>query len=99
RLARAPRPATTALAAGFLAARLGLGLPRRDLGLILRLLTGQALTGARLDLGAGLGQLLQSFFASLQLLGDRQAVSNIRLVRRLGLGQQHYHLGLQLRLQ
>jgi hypothetical protein len=43
-------------AAGLLAARLGLGLPRRDLGFILRLLAGKALAGARLDLGARLGR-------------------------------------------
>jgi hypothetical protein len=87
------------LAAGLLAARLGLGLARRDLGFILRLLAGKALAGARLDLNACLGKLFQSFLAPLQFLRDRHPVGYIRLVCRLGLGQQLFHLGLQLRLQ
>jgi hypothetical protein len=58
------------LAAGLLAACLGLGLARRHLGFIFGLLAGQALAGARLDLAARLGQLLQSFLAPLQLLRD-----------------------------
>jgi hypothetical protein len=87
------------LAARLLAARLGLGLARRDLGFILRLLADKALVGARLDLGARLGKLLQSFLAPLQFLRDRHPIGNICLVCRLGLGQQFLHLGLQLRFQ
>ena len=75
------------LAAGLSAARSGLGLARRHLGFVFRLLAGKALAGPRLDLAARLSQLLQAFFAPLQFLRDRHPVGNIRLVRRLGLGQ------------
>jgi hypothetical protein len=66
-------------AAGLLAARLSLGLARRDLGFVLRRLAGKALAGARLDLGARRGKLLPSFLAPLQVLQDRHPVGNIRL--------------------
>ena len=42
--------------------------------------------------------LAQALLAPRQFVGDRHAVGNVRLVRRLGLGHQIGHLGLQLRL-
>ena len=73
-------------AAKLLAARLRRGRARRDFALVRRLLADQAPGGAGFDLGAGLGQLLQSFVAPLQFFRDRHPVRNIRLVRRRGRG-------------
>jgi hypothetical protein len=73
-------------------------LARRQLGLILGLLALEALSGTGLDRRARLGQLLQALLTPRQLVGDRQAVGQVGLVDRLGLGQQVGDLGLQLRL-
>ena len=65
---------------------------------MLGLLALEAFLGPRLDLGARLGELCQPLLAARQFVGDRQAVGEVRPVRRLGLGQQLGHFGLQLRL-
>src|SRR4051812_39082260 len=65
---------------------------------MLSLLTVEAFLGPRLDLGSGLGEFRQALLAPRQFIGDRQAIGNVRLIGRLGLGQQVGHLGLQLRL-
>ncbi len=57
-----------------------------------------ALPGARLDLGARLGDLAQTLLAPRQFVGNRHAVGKVRRVRRLGLGHQIGDLALQLRL-
>ena len=62
------------------------------------LLAFEAFLGPCFDLGPRLGQLGQTLLAARQFIGDRQAVGEVRPVRRLGLGQQLGHLGLQLRL-
>jgi hypothetical protein len=80
------------------AGRRRLGVARRQLGLILRLLVRETVSGPRLNLRPGLGQLLQALLTARQFLGDRQAVGEIRPVCRFGLGQQVGHLGFQLRL-
>jgi hypothetical protein len=82
------------LAAGLLAVCPGLGLARRHLGFVFRLLAGQVLAGARLDFGTRLGQLFQSRRTPLQFFRDRHPVGNIGLVRCLGLGRQRPDLGL-----
>jgi hypothetical protein len=56
------------------------------------------LFGALFDLRLGLRDLLQTLLAPRQFFGDRHPVGNVRRVRRLGLGQQFSHFGLQLRL-
>ena len=86
------------LPAGLPAGRRGLGVARRKLGLVLGLLALEAFLGPRLDLRARLGELGQPLLAARQFIGDRQAVGEVRPVRRLGLGQQLGHFGLQLRL-
>jgi hypothetical protein len=86
------------LAPGLATSRRGLGLARRQLGLILGLLALEAFPGTGLDRRARLGQLLQALLTPRQLVGDRQAVGQVGLVDRLGLGQQVGDLGLQLRL-
>ncbi len=86
------------LAPGLLARRGGLGLARRHLGFMLRLLARVPLPGPRLDRRPRLGDLAQTLLAPRQFVGNRHAVGDIRLVRRLGLGQQIGDLGLQLRL-
>jgi len=83
-------------APGLLARRGGPGLARRHLGFVLRHLARVALPGARLDLRLRLGDLAQTLLAPRQFVGDRHAVGNIRLVRRLGLGHEIGDLGLQL---
>ena len=65
---------------------------------MLGLLALEAFPGARLDLRARLGELRQPLLAPRQLVGDRQAVRQVGPIRRLGLGHQLGHLGLQLRL-
>ena len=86
------------LAAGLFPARLGLRLPRREFGFVLRLLARMALLGPRLDLRPRLGQFAQTLLAPRQFVRDRHAVRNVRRVRRFGLGHQIGDLGLQLRL-
>ena len=84
------------LAPGLLACRLGLRVPRRKLSLMFGLLALKAFSSARLDCCARRGELCQPLLAAPQLIGDRQAVGEVRPVRRLG--QQLGHFGLQLRL-
>ena len=86
------------LAAGLFPARLGLRLPRRELGFVLRLFARMALLGPRLNLRPRLGQFAQTLLAPRQFVRDRQAVGNVRRVGRFGLGHQVGDLGLQLRL-
>ncbi len=86
------------LAARLLAGRPGLGLARRQLGLMLGLLAREALFGARLDRRPRRRQLEQPLVAPRQLIGDRHPVGDVGLVRRLGFGHELAHLGLQLRL-
>ena len=57
-----------------------------------------ALLGARFDLGFGFGDFLQPLLAARQLLRDRHAIGNIRLIGGFGLRQKLSNLGLQLRL-
>ena len=85
------------LTAGLLARRRRFGRPRRELGFVLRKLALVTLPGARLDLRARLRHFPQALLAPSQFFGDRQAVGNVRRVRRLGPGHQIGHLGLQLR--
>ncbi len=85
-------------AAGLFPARLGLRLPRRELGFVLRLFARMAFLGPRLDLLARLGQLPQTLLAPRQFVRDRHAVGNVRRVGRVGFGHQIGDLGLQLRL-
>ena len=85
------------LAARLLARLRSSGRPRRELGLVLRKLALITLLGARLDLRARLSDFPQALLAPRQFFGDRHPVGNLRRVRRLGLGQQFGHLGLQLR--
>ncbi len=65
---------------------------------MLGLLALVALLGARRDLRPRLGELAQALLAPRQLIGDRHPVGDIGLIRRLGLGHELAHLGLQLRL-
>ena len=58
----------------------------------------EALFGARLDLGAGLGKLHQALFAPRQFVGDRHAVDRFSLIRSFRPRQQFGHFGLQLGL-
>jgi hypothetical protein len=85
-------------APGLLAGRRSLRVARRELGLVLGPLALETFPSARFDCRARLGELCQTLLAPRQFLGDRQAVGQIRPVRRLGLGQQVGHFGLQLRL-
>jgi hypothetical protein len=55
--------------------------PRRKLGAMLGHLLLEALFGARLDLGAGLGKLRWALFAPRQFVGDRHAVDHFSLIR------------------
>lgn len=82
----------------LLAGGLGLGLPRRQLGLMLGLLARETLLSPRHDRRPRLGDLRQTLLAARQFLGDRHPVRNIRSIRRLGPGQQIGHFGLQLGL-
>ncbi len=75
-----------------------LGLARRQFGLILGLLPFETLLGARFDLGAGLGDFLQTLLAPRQLVRDGHPVRKIGFIGGLGLRHQLRHLGLQLRL-
>ena len=72
------------------------GVARRKLGPMLGLLTLEAFLGPRLDLGSGLGEFCQPLLAAHQFVGDRQAVGEVRPIRRLG--QQVGHLQLRLDL-
>ena len=63
---------------------------------MLGLLSGITLFGARLDLRARLGDLLQPLFPPLKFFRDRKIIGNIGLIGRFGLRQQIGHLGLQL---
>ena len=83
---------------GLFPARLGLRLPRRELGFVLRLLARMAFLGPRLDLRPRLGELPQPLLAPRQLVRHRQAVGNVRRVGRFGFGHQVGDLGFQLRL-
>ena len=87
------------LAAGLLAGRGGLGRARGEFGLVLGPLTRVALFRPRLDPRARLRELGQTLLAQGQLLGNRHAVGNVGLIRRLGPRQQIHHLGFQLRLE
>jgi hypothetical protein len=86
------------LAARLLTRRRLSRLARRHFCFVFRRLARVALLGARLDRRARLGDLAQTLLAQRQFVGDRHAVGNIRLVRRLGLGHQIGDLGPQLRL-
>jgi hypothetical protein len=86
------------LAPGLFPARLGLRLPRRQLGFVLRLLARMVFLGPRLDLRPRLGQLAQPLLAPRQFVRYRHAVGNVRCVGRFGFGHQIGDFGFQLRL-
>src|SRR3546814_9734298 len=65
---------------------------------MLYLLAFEALLGTGLELRARLGQFLQPVLAPRQLFRDRHAIGIIGLIRRLRLGHEFGHFGLQLRL-
>ena len=79
------------LTTGFFAGGCDLRFPRRDLCLMRGLLPVEPLLRPCLDRRAGRCKLLHPYFAPLQFLRYRQAVGDIRLIRRLGLGQKLGH--------
>ena len=87
------------LAAGLLAGRGGLGLALGEFGRVLGPLALVALFRPRLDLRARFRKLGQTLLAQGQLFGNRHAVGDVGLIRRLGARQQIRHLGFQLRLE
>jgi hypothetical protein len=84
------------LAPGLPTSRRSLGVARRKPGFMVGLLAFEAFLGPCFDLGPRLGELRQTLLAARQLVGDRQAVGEVRPVGRLGLGQQVGHLQLRL---
>jgi hypothetical protein len=85
-------------AAGFLAARGRLLVPRRQLGAVLGHLPLKAFFGAGFKLGARLGKFRQTLFSTRQFLRDRHAIRHISLIRGFCPRQQFGHFGLQLGL-
>ncbi len=85
---------------GILSVAAVLAARAASLGLVIGKLALITLPGARLDLRARLSDFPQALLAPRQFFGDRHPGGNlrrVRRVRRLGLGQQFGHLGLQLR--
>jgi len=73
-----------------------LGLASRAFGFMRRQFARVTLLGPRFDLGPRLGKLGQPLLAPRQFFRDRQAVRDVRRIRRLGLGHQIGNFGLQL---
>jgi hypothetical protein len=76
----------------------GLGLASGELGLVVGLLAGVALGGARLDLALGRGDGRQAVLAALEFIGHAHPVGDVGTVGLRGQRQQLLDLGLELRL-
>src|SRR3712207_1542618 len=85
---RCLRSSPTRRSSDLPASRGGPGGACRKPGFMVGLLTVEAFLGPRLDLGSGLGEFRQALLAPRQFLGDRQAVGEVRLIGRLGLGDR-----------
>ena len=87
-----------ALPPGFLPLAAAQGPAGGELRLVVGLLAGVALGGARIDLALGLGDGRQAVLAALELLGHAHPVGDVGAIRLLGQRQQFLDFRLEVRL-